>query len=136
MGLQITNPPSGKDLAVRSAELRMADMESASQVPHTTRDPTRSLLSLTAPLTAAPSPIHPCPLGTTTGGAIEAGNETTETKIGTGIETETGTGTVLRAAGAAALAARNGAPTRDVQVCTINLRYSLRTGRSTQPQHR
>jgi hypothetical protein len=46
---------------------------------------------------------------------IEAGNETTETKIGTG------TGTVIRAAGAAAPAAQDGvAPTRDDQACVCS----------------
>lgn len=54
----------------------------------------------------------PCPHDTTTGGATGAGNETTETKAGIGIET--GTGTVIRVAGAAAPAAR------DDQACTTN----------------
>ena len=55
---------------------------------------------------------------------IEAGNETTETKIGTG--TRTGTGTVIRAAGAAAPAVQDGvAPTRDDQACALNLFVSI-----------
>jgi hypothetical protein len=102
--------PFGKVLAVRMAERRMAptaDMpvEGDIKARHTrfsfTRDLTRS-------------PTTPCLHDTTTGGATGAGNETTETKAGTGTGIETETETVIRAAGAAAPAAR------DDQACTTN----------------
>jgi hypothetical protein len=75
------------------------------------------VFSITRDLTRFPT--TPCLHDTTTGGATGAGNETTETKAGTGIETETET--VIRAAGPAAPAAR------DDQACTTNPRFLTAT---------
>ena len=96
------------------------------------RDLTRSVagtlrLKLTTTLRQLTASLHPYPClpGTTTGGARGAGNETTETKIGTGTEI----GTVIHAAGAAAPAVQNGVvPTRGGQVCTINLHPPILIG--------
>jgi hypothetical protein len=111
-GVCFTNegPPFGKYLAALKTKPRnapLADMGGSEKAVHSTRDPT------------------PCLHDTTTSGVTGAGNETTETKAGTGKGTEA----AIRIAGAAAPAAQDGlAQTRDDQACVISINlYFLTT---------
>jgi hypothetical protein len=84
---------------------------------------THHAFSFTRDLTR--SPTTPCLHDTTTGGATGAGNETTEIKARIGIGIETETETVIRAAGAAAPAAR------DDQACATDPHCLTTYNRST-----